>query len=53
MAQNKTISIGFKIDNGKDGFKQLTLDAGALRKALSSIILLYHKTTYHLCMLYY
>ena len=38
MANNSTISIGFKIESGKDGVNQLVLDANALRKALSSTV---------------
>ena len=30
----KTISLGFRIEDGKDGLKQLTLNAGELRKAM-------------------
>ena len=38
MASQSTISIGFKIDNGKNGFNELIIDANALRKALSSTV---------------
>lgn len=32
---NSTISIGFKVEDGGDGFKKLKLDAEALRKVMS------------------
>lgn len=35
---NKTISIGFKIEDGADGLKTLTMDADALRKVLGSAV---------------
>lgn len=36
MAKDSTISIGFKIEDGKNGFKNLIVDAKALRKALAA-----------------
>lgn len=33
---NSTISIGFKVEDGGDGFKKLKLDAEALRKVMSA-----------------
>ena len=38
MASSKTISIGFKIENGKDGLNKLVIDGNALRKALASAV---------------
>ena len=38
MASNSTISIGFKIENGRDGFKNLITDAESLQKVLASTV---------------
>lgn len=35
---NKTISIGFKLDDNGQGLKTLTMDADALRKAMGSVV---------------
>lgn len=35
---NKTISIGFRIDNGQNGFTDLILDADALKKAMQGTL---------------
>ena len=38
MAASPTISIGFKIEDGKDGLKNLVLDANALKKVMSATV---------------
>lgn len=35
---DKTISIGFKIEDDGKGFKQLTLDAESFKKAMSGAV---------------
>ncbi len=35
---NKTISIGFKIEDGADGLKTLTMDANALRQVMNATV---------------
>ena len=34
----KTISIGFVIEDGKDGLKKLTMDADALKKVMQGTL---------------
>ena len=36
MASNGTISIGFKIEDNGNGFKQLTMDADGFRKVIGA-----------------
>lgn len=36
MSSSKTISIGFKIEDGGDGFKKLSLNADELRKVMQA-----------------
>lgn len=38
MASNSTISISFKIADGADGLKKLTVDAEALRKVMKETV---------------
>ncbi len=38
MASNSTISISFKISDGADGLKKLTVDAEALRKVMKETV---------------
>lgn len=38
MASNSTISISFKIANGADGLKKLTVDAKALRNVMKETV---------------
>ncbi|MBR6746145.1 MAG: hypothetical protein IKL83_02080 [Muribaculaceae bacterium] len=38
MSRKSTISISFKIEDGADGFKQLTADAEGLRKVMQSTV---------------
>lgn len=38
MSRKSTISISFKIEDGADGFKQLTTDADGLRKVMQSTV---------------
>ncbi len=38
MSRKSTISISFKIEEGKNGFKQLTTDASGLRKIMQSTV---------------
>lgn len=38
MSRKSTISISFKIEEGKNGFKQLTADADGLRKIMQSTV---------------
>lgn len=38
MASNSTISISFKIADGVDGLKKLTVDAEALRKVMKETV---------------
>lgn len=38
MASNSTISISFKIADGADGLKKLTIDAEALRKVMKETV---------------
>ncbi|MDE6669844.1 MAG: hypothetical protein K2K26_09220 [Muribaculaceae bacterium] len=35
---NRTISIGFKFENGADGFRNLVMNAEDLRRALSATV---------------
>lgn len=38
MASNSTISISFKIADGADGLKKLTVDAKALRNVMTETV---------------
>lgn len=38
MAGKSTITFGFKLEDGKDGLKQLTMDADALRKIMAATV---------------
>lgn len=38
MASNSTISFSFKLEDGADGLKKLTLDAGNLKKVMGAVV---------------
>lgn len=38
MASNKTISIGFKVEDGGDGFKKISMDASELKRIMQGNI---------------